>query len=143
MPKVHHVKKARHRHGIIKKGESYYWWKFRRGPKQFSTRYPRPSQLTQSPFWSQLFAIQEGLPNDPDSVEDAISQLVDDLASLRDETQEKVDNVPDSLTDSPTAELLRDRVEALDEAINTIESLDDDQGSWDLAASTVEEISCG
>lgn len=43
----------------IKAGESYYWWKFRFGGKHYSKTPPRRSQLTQSDFLGQLYAIED------------------------------------------------------------------------------------
>lgn len=141
MTRVHYVKSARKSYGDIKRGEPYYWWKFRRGPKQRSRIQPTRSQLTQSSFWSQLYSIQESLDADPEDVPDAISSLRDELLSLRDETEEKVDNAPESLKNSPTAELLNGRIEALDEAISTLEGLTDG-GEWSEVIEAVEGISC-
>ena len=43
MPRVHHVKSARKDNPVAKKGESYYWWKFRYGGKRYS-KTPRPGR---------------------------------------------------------------------------------------------------
>lgn len=61
MPRVHFVKKARKdvSNSDIKKGESYYWWKFRFGGKCVSRTPPKQSQLTQSDFLSQIYKIQD------------------------------------------------------------------------------------
>lgn len=50
-------------HGI-KKGESYYWWKFRFGGKHYSRTPPRQSQLTQSEFWGTVWGTQEGIDDE-------------------------------------------------------------------------------
>ena len=60
MPRVYFVKKARKDYPVgIKKGDSYYWWKFRYGGIHRSKTRPRPSQLTQSEFLSTIYAIIE------------------------------------------------------------------------------------
>jgi hypothetical protein len=53
MARAHFVKKARKAipGTDIKKGDSYYWWKFRFGGKRTSKTAPKASQLTQSEFW--------------------------------------------------------------------------------------------
>ena len=63
MPQVHFVKKARKTNKTlgIKKGDSYYWWKFRYGGKHVSTKHPRPSQLTQSDFLGTALGLQESI----------------------------------------------------------------------------------
>lgn len=147
-PTVHFVKRAREAHGSIRRGQSYYWWKFRRGSKVCSKTRPLASQLTQSPFWSSLYAIQESLTSfsgssDPGEVESKIDSLKEELTELRDETQQKVDNQPDSMASGPIAELLSGRVEVLDECISTLEGLDStDEGAWDAAREAVESVSC-
>jgi len=55
---VKSARKAIPDHGI-KVGDSYYWWKFRFGGKHISRYWPRPSQLTQSEFYSTLYGCQE------------------------------------------------------------------------------------
>ena len=59
MPKVHHVKKARKDNRAVKKGESYYWWKFAYSSKRYSKTYPKASQLTQSDKLSRYYEAQE------------------------------------------------------------------------------------
>jgi len=51
MPRVHFVKHARKDNDLVKKGESYYWWKFRFTGKCMSKTPPRKSQLTESEYW--------------------------------------------------------------------------------------------
>ena len=43
MPRVNYVKKARKNNPAVKRGESYFWWKFRYGGKQYSKTRPRQS----------------------------------------------------------------------------------------------------
>jgi len=45
----------------IKKGDSYYWWKFRHGGKRYSKTMPKQSQLTQSEFLSGVWSVEETL----------------------------------------------------------------------------------
>ena len=63
MPRIHHVKSARKNYPSagIKKGDSYYWWKFRYSSRQLSKTPPRASQLTQSEFLSQVYDLQDAI----------------------------------------------------------------------------------
>lgn len=152
MPRVHYVKKARksYKDDGIKKGESYYWWKFRYGGKIRSTTAPKPSQLTQSDFLSSVYSAQESLA-DPgatlDDIRSTVETVVDELNSLRDETQDKYDNQPEGLQDGPVAELLQGRVDSLEEMINDLEAVDipdepdEDESEEDAAARVQEELS--
>ena len=49
-----------------------------------------------------------------------------DFEDLRDTTQESLDNMPENLQYSPTAELLQERVDSLENGISEIESIDFD-----------------
>jgi hypothetical protein len=131
MTRVHFVKKARKdypQYGI-QKGESYYWWKFRYGPKSMSKTPPRQSELTQSDFLSRVYGVQEDLEDlsasdfDQD-IEEERDNVVSELEELRDETQEKHDNMPDQLQESETGQLLQERVDSLDSMISDLQSVD-------------------
>jgi len=143
MPQVHFVKSAAKDHGHIKKGQPYYWWKFRYGGKRVSLTRPRPSQLTQSEFIGAVLSLQERVEDSfPSTVEDFESErddIISELENLRDETQEKFDNVPESLQYGPTGELLQTRIDSLDSVISDLESLDVDFDADDLEKEEDEE----
>lgn len=138
MPRVTHVKRARKDNPVCKKGESYYWWKFRYGGKRYSLTRPRASQLTQSAYFGTIYGMQEGIEDyavdsadDFETLKDDITGQVDDL---RDETQGSLDNMPESLTYSPTGELLQERIDALEgieSEIDCIEEFEFDEDEFD------------
>lgn len=113
---------------FIAKGESYYWWQFQNSPKQYSKTPPRASQLTQSGYLSTLYGISEQIEDFSADSADELSEFVDniktELEELRDTTQESLDNMPENLQYSPTAELLQERVDALEVAINEFDGLE-------------------
>jgi len=129
MPKVNTVNKARKaypEHGI-KKGDTYYWWKFRFGGKVMSKSYPKASQLTQSEFLSTVYGIVEQLEmlDGSDITESRLEDIIMDLETLRDETQDKFENMPEQLQDTSEAgNLLQERVEALENMIDALQSVD-------------------
>lgn len=131
MPKVHFVKKARkaHKAGGIAKGESYYWWKFmvggRGGPKHYSKVPPRQSQLTQSEFLSALYAIQEEIEDleADDGLGAAVEDIANRLRELGSEQEEKKNNLPDSLQDGSSGELLQERADACESAADELEGI--------------------
>lgn len=131
MPRVTFVKSARKDNPVAKKGESYYWWKHRNGPKRFSKTRPRPSQLTQSAYYSQVRSLVEMIEDRTVTDGDELIELKDEVAStldeLRDECQSSLDNMPDSLQYSPTGELLQERIDACEMAQSEVENIDD----WD------------
>ena len=100
MPKVHFVKKARKDNSAVKAGESYYWWKFRYGPKICSATLPKRSQLTRSAFFSQLWEIEDRIAElTPDTIED-FEGIKEDVAQLLEETEENLDMIPQQLQET-------------------------------------------
>jgi len=126
MPRVHFVKKARKDNSLVKAGESYYWWKFRYGGKRLSKTYPKQSKLTQSEFLSQLYELQEEIEDlvAEDGLASVASDIAERVRTLGEEQTDKRDNMPDSLQDSPTGELLQTRADKCEEIASELESLD-------------------
>ena len=129
MPRVTHVKSARKDNPVAKKGESYFWWKFRYGGKRYSLTRPRPSQLTQSAYFGTLYSLLETIEDtglsDPDDWESLVDDVKSQLEDLGQETQDSLDNMPESLQYSPTGELLQERVDAVESAVSDIECIDE------------------
>lgn len=125
MPRVHFVKRARKDYGEIKKGQSYYWWKFRYCAKSRSITPPTPQQLTQSAFWSQVYDLQDQMSNITN--EDERDELVEQIREFADEQSEKRTNMPDSLYDSPTGELLGEREDSLNQWADELEAIEFDE----------------
>lgn len=134
---------------LIKKGEPYYWWQFMNGGKHISKDRPRQSQLTQSNYMQTLYVIQENMEDtdvndftEAGELESFRDDIVTSLEELRDETQDSLDNMPEHLQDTSTAgQLLTERIEALESAIDELESLDFDYDpdEVDLAAEDMDE----
>ena len=131
MPRVTHVKKARKdnpAHGI-KKGESYFWWKFRFGGKHYSKVHPKPSQLTQSEFLGTMYDIEERIIV-LDQITSAaemittVEGIVEELRTLAEEQEEKLSNMPDSLQESDTGQLLQDRADNTNQMADDLEGVD-------------------
>jgi len=128
----------------IKKGESYYWWKFRFGGKHFSKTAPKASQLTQSGFLQTLYDIQEriegvGVDEDLDSF---LTEVKSDLESLRDECQSSLDNMPQHLQESSSSgEMLTNRIDALGSFMDELDgiSTDIDVDEDDIRSNVEEE----
>ena len=115
----------------IKKGEPYYWWKPNFGAKHFSKTPPKPSQVTTSAFMGTFLGIQEqadeSRPTYSAELEDSgleswRDDLVSELESLRDETQEKLDNMPEGLQQGDTGQMLQERVDGVESIISDLES---------------------
>ena len=133
MPKVTHVKKARKEFkttedGVqIKKGDSYYWWKFRMGGYRTSSISPRPQQLTQSGYKISIMDINDTINNitPDDSLQSQIEDIVSELQNIMDEQQERLDSMPEQLQESSSSgEMLRERIDNLESAISELEGID-------------------
>jgi hypothetical protein len=146
MPKVTFVKSARKANPVAEVGQSYYWWKFRFGGKRYSKKMPRPSQLTQSEYLSTLRSLIEQVEDhnvgDPEAFEELRDEIVSAVTDLREQAQDSLDNMPESLQASPTGELLQERIDALESAESDIENLEvddidesdfDDRDAYDAA----------
>ena len=146
MPRVYFVKEARKDNPVVKKGESYYWWKHAFGPKKFSKERPKASQLTQSSYLSQLYALQEGLSDrftDFDSLQDELQSIIDDLNQLGDECQDSLDSMPEHLQDSSSSgEMLQERIDAIEMATSEMESIDvpEEPEDWNDENSDYKEM---
>lgn len=161
---VKKARKARKKHGI-KKGDSYWFWKFARCPIIYSLTRPRPSQLVRSEFERSILAAQEGVEDavKPLDLLDSLPEITgeetneDQLTSCKpdlltalesakdaveeagDDCQSKVDSMESSgkfQDDNPTIELLRERAEACERIAEGIQECI----SFVESASTVEEI---
>ena len=135
MPRVIHVKAARKDNPVTSKGGSYYWWKFRYGGKRYSLTYPRSSQLTQSAYYGAVRSLSEmiedaGTPEDNDALTTLRDEAVSEIENIGEECSSSLENMPESLTYSPTGELLQERIDACEEArgeLENIEEFDEDE----------------
>lgn len=117
----------------IKKGEEYYKFSLTRFQKLRPLHLqckPTRSQMTGSEFLSNLYAIEDEMAalsvEDMEEAQGCIDNIVEQLNSLRDETEEKLYNMPDQLQEAPTGELLQGRVDSVEEMISELESIEVD-----------------
>ena len=123
MPQVH-KRKARKdypEHGI-KKGDTYYTWKFRRSAVQRSLKAPLPEQLTQSPFEQEWIPLNREVSNF-EGTADELRELAERARELGEEQGEKRDNMPESLQSGPTGELLEERASECEELAEELDDL--------------------
>lgn len=143
MARAHFVKKARKaiKGTDIKKGDSYYWWKFRFGGKHTSKTPPRRSQLTQSAFLGALYDLEDRIGDakaDAD-LPDELRSIAEELRSLAEECEEKHGNMPDSLQESDTGQMLQDRAQACNDAADELDQIADGCDVADKEADQSEE----
>lgn len=128
MARATFVKKARKdvKGTDIKAGESYYWWKFKRGGKHFSRTAPRRSQLTQSAFYGAVYDIEDEVAEAEasESLVDLRDDIVSRLQELGEECQGNLDNMPEGLQQGSTGELLQERIDAMESAASEFEDIE-------------------
>lgn len=78
------------------------------------------SRWETSEYRGQVYDIQDAF--DRDNIEGTIY----DLESLRDELEEKLDNIPEQLRDADAGCTLQERMDAVDEVIDTLNEMNDD-----------------
>lgn len=137
MARVHFVKSAGkdYPEAGIKKGESYYWWRFFHQPKRISKTRPKPSQTTPNEAVSQVLALIERLEefDEINWSEDDRDELVGQLEEIRDAEQDKFDNLPENFQYGQVGSALEERIGLIDQWI-------DDLGSIDFECSETEEL---
>ena len=77
------------------KGETYFWFKFRYGGKNFSRTRPRNSQLTQSEFYGFIYSFVEAI-QDYYLEEDEGSVLEGQIEEWTAELQEHADEIEEN-----------------------------------------------
>jgi len=91
---------------------------------------PTRSQMTGSEFLSTMYAIEDGdmqgvsIEAIEDDAQSVIEGITGQLEELRDETEEKHENMPESLYDSPVGEMLQSRYDSVEEMLGELEDID-------------------
>jgi hypothetical protein len=154
MPKAIFVKKAQKPNSVVSQADidrannpkepgdetaaSYYHWSMKTAyssVKRLSKTPPKPSQMTLSEFWSQVYELQEDFESRAADFDD-IESMKDDAASrireIGEECREKFENMPEGLQQGSSGELLEQRADSCEEAADAIESLDQpDESDFD------------
>lgn len=66
-----------------------------------------------------------------DANEEGRDSIVSDLESIRDDLQDRLDNMPESLQNAETGQILQDRIDSLESAISDLENIDFEDGDYD------------
>lgn len=112
--------------GIVK-GDTYYKVSLKTGPRSSKTlRSKTPfkrHQLTGSDYLQRVYLLaDETIPaiSSPDDVE----SIKNEVGEIRDEIEEKLENMPDGLREGTTGQLLQERLDELEDFLNSLESLE-------------------
>lgn len=151
MARLHFVKKARKpiKSIGVKKGDSYYWWKFNFSrTKHCSKAQPPRSALTQSEFLGQVYDLEDRLSAldntmTAEDIQSEVESIAEEIRNLGQEQEDKRGNMPDQLQDSGSGETLQNRYDSCEEWASNLEgvdfSVDDDLKGEDLE-NRIEEI---
>lgn len=111
----------------IHPGEYYYKLEalYQRTRYRCENCKPERSELTESEYYSWLWDLQDHLEERYDlRSEECKDELYSELENMRDELQDKWDNIPESLQYSPNAEMIQERIDSLDDAMNELDNLE-------------------
>lgn len=115
----------------IKKGDSYWWWQLYRQPRQMSKERPKGSQIASSDYARSVLSLIEGLEEiekqDVSWTSDDRDSLVSDLEQIRDEEQEKFDNLPEGFQMGDVGQRLEEHVGDLDGWIDELNGIEFDE----------------
>lgn len=112
---------------IVEQGEGYYWWQFAFRSKQISKQHPRRSQyMTQSEHLGNIYDIEDQLHEmkAEDLVDGCLDDMLADIESVRDNCQERLDNMPEQLQEAPTGQILQDYIDNLESWQSELEGVD-------------------
>lgn len=130
MARAHFVKRARkcpQRGSGIYKGDSYWWWAFKYGPKIVSKTRPSRAQLTRSPFYKTVYALEDGVAKltSAQGAELYVDEMRDEIEQLRSECEESLEALPENLREaSSSGILLQERIEGLSEWLANLANMD-------------------
>jgi chromosome segregation ATPase len=134
-------------------GQRYYEWSFRYGGthrQHESHGHPKPSQLTQSKMSGAYAAIEEveqaiSKAENASDIAAALNDAAQEISGVKDEYQESLDAMPDSLRDSQAE--TQEKIDALEEFENTltdaaseIESEEPDEDEDETPEQNIEDL---
>jgi len=130
----------------IKKGDTYYKWKFRYGALHRSPVRPKRSQLTQSEFLSWLYETQDGWDGrflgcaDSDDLSSAIEEASSEIQEQIDELYDKHGNLPEQFQDAGPGEILQERIDALESWQSDVDSVNYDIEEGNSLDDIIQEL---
>lgn len=116
---------------LVAKGESYWHWAFRFGPKRVSKEEPKRSQLTQSEWLGRAYALEEQMAEATAETADDLSALKDEWLSeiegMKEEAEERLENMPEGLREnSSSGQTLQEYIDAFEQWHDELDGIDVD-----------------
>lgn len=131
MAKAVFVKSARkdNKAAGVKKGDSYWWASFRQGRSSFKRYWktkPSRSDLTQSEFYSTIYALEDrGFYGEcPEDLQNERDEMVSELNELADQCRDSLSAMPDGLQQGDTGQMLEARADGCESTASEFEQID-------------------
>ena len=86
-----------------------------------------PWEVTTSDYQLSVGEVVYRWQENYEVTEEGRDSMVCDLESIRDDLQDRLDNMPEGLQQGDTGQLLQDRIDQLDAAISDLENIDFDE----------------
>lgn len=129
----------------IKPGDKYYEWKHNHAPVSRQHQEhgaPKQSELCTGKM-SGVYAAIEGAEadiaaarktDDPSGLADILTSCAESVNEVKDEYEQSKSNMPDSLQEGPTGELIQEKVDGLEQFADALESAasSDEIENWDM-----------
>ena len=113
---------------VIRKGDTYFKGvPFRRAPIIRCQKCGlRHWELSSSNYVQSVGRLVENWQDDYELGEDTAQSIVDELSNIQEECQDSLDNMPEGLQEGDTGQLLQERIDNIQEAIDELDSIDYD-----------------
>lgn len=119
---------------IIPKGSTYFRGEINFGPTiiRCASCGLKGYEVTTSDYVMRAGEIVEDWSESYDASEEGIQDIIDAVNELRDELQDRLDNMPYQLQDADTGMMLQDRISCLEDAVSELENIDVDSLKSDV-----------
>lgn len=86
---------------------------------------PERSELTGSEYLQWLYDFQDHLDDRYDlESEDVKDEIYSEIENMKSDLEERLENIPEQLRDADAGYTLQERIDSLDEALSSLDSLD-------------------
>lgn len=85
---------------------------------------PSRSELTSSEYLAWLYELKDNIDHYDLRTEEGKDDLYTEIEQMKSELEDKLYNMPEQLQYAPTGEMIQERIDALDEALSDLDSVD-------------------
>lgn len=104
----------------------------------------RSWEVTTSDYVRSVGEIVEDWQDTYGADEDGCQAIIDELNRIKDDLEERLDNMPEGLRDGDSGQTLQERIDGLEDAINSLENIewDNDDEEFDGEGAIDDALSC-